>query len=229
LIITLGRWKVSFESVLENGSCHKASGFLHLWPNNWLALVNHKDSPLVGKSLYEGEVFYPGSSIRFPSYLVFVQDCLLSPPGFSSFSEPPPLRWRVTFSPVGKMDVKIPMGRSGFLLLKPMANRLILVDPKEQIISARFLHQDEHINIGSVLDINDHSVLVGECIGSPSSSHKVVSSPSKTQEFNKSRSFAQVVKSSVAPKPSFLPDAPLVRWKASCSSFQAYGKTDYSG
>jgi hypothetical protein len=78
----LGRWKVSFESLLPNGSCNSASGFLLLWPNNWLALVNHKDSPLVGKTLRDGEVFYLGSSIRFPNHLVLVQTCLVSPPGF---------------------------------------------------------------------------------------------------------------------------------------------------
>jgi hypothetical protein len=61
---------------------------------------------------------------------------------------------------------------------------------------------------------------VGECIGSLPCSPKVVSSPAKPQEFNKSRSFAQVVKSSETPKSISLPDAPLVRWRASCSSFQ---------
>jgi hypothetical protein len=165
----LGRWKVSFESILDDGSCLKASGFLLLWPKNWLALVNHKDSPLVGKTLVDGEVFYPGSSIRFPSHLVFVQECLVSPPGFSSFSEPSPSRWRITFSPIGLMDSKLPMGRSGFLLLKPLAKRIFLVDSKEQVIAARFLLKDEQIITGSILDFKDHSILVGERV----SSHQV--------------------------------------------------------
>jgi hypothetical protein len=120
----LGRWKISFESLIEDGSPVSGSGFLLLWPKNWLALVNHKDSPLVGKTLRDDEVFYPGSSIRFPSHLVFVQECLVSPPGFSSFKEPTPIRWRVTYSDLGKLDAKIPMGKSAFLILKPHAKKV---------------------------------------------------------------------------------------------------------
>jgi hypothetical protein len=50
--------------------------------------------------------------------------------------------------------------------LKPHAKRLLLLDSKEQVISARFLHQDEHITIGHIVEFKDLSVLVGECIGS---------------------------------------------------------------
>jgi hypothetical protein len=52
-----------------------------------------------------------------------VQDCLVSPPGFSSFSEPTPLRWRVNFPALGQMDSKIHMGKSTFLILKPHAKK----------------------------------------------------------------------------------------------------------
>jgi hypothetical protein len=53
----LGRWKVSFEVVLGSGKSKSAPGFLLLWPRGWLVLVNHKDSPIVGKHLTKGEVF----------------------------------------------------------------------------------------------------------------------------------------------------------------------------
>jgi hypothetical protein len=216
----LGRWKVSFESLTDNGNCNPVSGFLLLWLNNWLTLVNHKDSPLVGKSLRDGEVFfYPGSSIRFPSHLVFVQECLVSPPGFSSFSEPTPLRWRVTYSALGKMDSKIPMGKSAFLILKSRAKRIILVDPKEQVISARFLLQGEHIVTGHILDFKDHSVLVGEYIGSSDIALEDNFHASGPKSINITRSFVDVVNSSKHLNASSLPEAPPVRWKVTYSHF----------
>jgi hypothetical protein len=60
-------------------------------------LVNHKDAPVVGKHLKDGEVFYSGSSVRFLSHVALVEACLLSPPGFSSFPEAPPVRWRASY------------------------------------------------------------------------------------------------------------------------------------
>jgi hypothetical protein len=53
-------------------------GFLVLWPRNWLVLVNHKDSPIVGKYIKDGEAFYPGSTVSFPSHSVTVTSCLVS-------------------------------------------------------------------------------------------------------------------------------------------------------
>jgi hypothetical protein len=75
----LGRWKVSFEALQGDSKCKASSGFLILWPKSWLALVNHKDAPIVGKHLKDGEVFYSGSFVRFSSHMVFVQSCLVSP------------------------------------------------------------------------------------------------------------------------------------------------------
>jgi hypothetical protein len=85
----LGRWKVSFEVLLGSGRSKSSPGFLLLWPRNWLVLVNHKDSPLVGKHLNPGEVFYTGSTVKFASHVAVVEACLISPPGFSSFPEAP--------------------------------------------------------------------------------------------------------------------------------------------
>jgi hypothetical protein len=104
--------------------------------------------------------------------------------------------------------------------LKPHAKRLILVDPKEQVISARFLHQDEHIMIGHIVDFKDLSVLVGECIGSSISAFEDNLHASGSKTSNCTRSFVDVVKSVKPSNVSSLPEAPPVRWKATCSHFQ---------
>jgi hypothetical protein len=108
----LGRWKVSFEVLQDSGKRKLAPVFLLLWPKNWLALVNHKDAPIVGNFLQNGEVFYAGSSVRLPSHLVFVQACLVSPPGFPSFLEAIPFRWKVICSALDSMDAEVPMRKS---------------------------------------------------------------------------------------------------------------------
>jgi hypothetical protein len=143
----LGRWKVTFEVLLDTGKSKSFPGFLLLWPRNWLALVNHKDAPLVGKHLNPGEVFYTGSTVRFESHVAVVEACLLSPPGFSSFPEAPPIRWRVTYADLAPSshakDSKLFFSRSAFLILKPNAKRLVLLDSKEQVLDARFLLLNE--------------------------------------------------------------------------------------
>jgi hypothetical protein len=167
----LGRWKVSFEALQGDGKCKASSGFLILWPKSWLALVNHKDAPIVGKHLKDGEVFYSGSFVKFSSHMVFVQSCLVSPPGFSSFPEAPPVRWRVTYAPLVPslgLESKPSFARSAFLILKPHAQRLVLLDSKEQVIDARFLLINEKVRTGVILDLKVCTVLVGERIISDS-------------------------------------------------------------
>jgi hypothetical protein len=99
-----------------------------------LVLVNIKDSPIVGKHLDKGEVFYSGSKVSFQSHVALVEACLLSPPGFSSFPEAPPVRWRVTYADLVPSSVplasKPALSRSAFLILKPHAKRLVLLDSK---------------------------------------------------------------------------------------------------
>jgi hypothetical protein len=58
-----------------------------------------------------------------------------------------------------------------------MQKRIILVDPKEQVIFARFVLQGEQVATGHILDFKDHSVLVGECVGSSNISLVDVSLP----------------------------------------------------
>jgi hypothetical protein len=118
------------------------------------------------------------------------------------------------------MDTKIPMGKSAFLVLKPKAQRIFLIDSKEQVISARSLSQGEQVKIGAVLDFKDHSVLVGECIGTPASASDFISSTPANKYALDSRSFVQVVNSSKHKNGAPIPEAPPVRWKVSCSLFQ---------
>jgi hypothetical protein len=72
---------------------------------------------------------------------------------------------------------------------------------------------------GHILDFKDHSILVGECIGSSIIPREEDVHFPTHKSVNNSRSFAQVVKSSIYLKAPSLPEAPPVRWKASCSSF----------
>jgi hypothetical protein len=118
------------------------------------------------------------------------------------------------------MDSKIPMGRSAFLMLKPHAQRIFLLDPKEQVISARSLLEGEQVVTGNILNFKDHSVLVGECLGSPVSGHQDPSFVPGAKAHVASRSFVDVVRASKTHSVAPLPDAPLVRWKAACSHFQ---------
>jgi hypothetical protein len=118
------------------------------------------------------------------------------------------------------MDSKIPMGRSAFLMVKPHAQRIFLLDPKEQVISARSLLEGEQVVTGNILDFKDHSVLVGECLGSPVSGHQDPSFVPGAKAHVAPRSFVDVVRASKTNSVAPLPDAPLVRWKAACSHFQ---------
>lgn len=195
----LGRWKVSFETLLDSGKSKSSPGFLLLWPKNWLALVNHKNAPLVGKHLEDGEVFYSGSTVRFQSHVVFVEACLLSPPGFSSFPEAPPVRWRVTYADLvtssNNKDSKPALNRSAFLILKPHAKRIVLLDSKEQVLDARFLLLDEKIQPGQLINLTVFTALVGDRVVSDS----IVQALQMDKSSSAARSFVEVVNNS-APK-----------------------------
>jgi hypothetical protein len=65
-------------------------------------------------------------------------------------------------------DSKPPLGRLAFLILKPHAKRIVLLDSKEQVLDARFLLINERIKTGQFLDLKIFSVLVGERIVSDS-------------------------------------------------------------
>jgi hypothetical protein len=60
------------------------------------------------------------------------------------------------------------LGRLAFLILKPHAKRIVLLDSKEQVLDLRFLLIDERIKTGQFLDLKNFTVLVRERIVSDS-------------------------------------------------------------
>jgi hypothetical protein len=54
--------------------------------------------------------------------------------------------------------------KSGFLLLRPQAKRLILLDLDEVIIDARYLLENEEVQSGSKIEMTSHIVSVGVCL-----------------------------------------------------------------
>jgi hypothetical protein len=70
-------------------------------------------------------------------------------------------------------DNKFPLGKSAFLILKPNAKSLVLLDSKEQVLDARFLLLNETVCSGHTIDIQVFSVLVGERISSDSIDHGI--------------------------------------------------------
>jgi hypothetical protein len=68
--------------------------------------------------------------------------------------------------------------RYGFLLLRPLAQRLVLLNNEEILIDARFLLENESITKGNQIELLVHKVIIGDQI-SPSSdrnSKKIVAS-----------------------------------------------------
>jgi hypothetical protein len=60
LISSAGRWKVSYSAADGQGPI--LDGSLELWAaKNWIAILNTKNHPLVGKFLKNGEGLKPGS------------------------------------------------------------------------------------------------------------------------------------------------------------------------
>jgi hypothetical protein len=89
--------------------------------SKWLVLLNESEDPLVGRALENGEVIHDGSLVRFPSHTSKVVSSILSP---WPAKEPPVLRWKVQCSSFVNGDWS--SWRSGFLLLRPLAQRLVL-------------------------------------------------------------------------------------------------------
>jgi hypothetical protein len=69
------------------------------------------------------------------------------------------------------LDSKPALNRSAFLILKPHAKRLVLLDSKEQVLDARFLLLNEKVKPGQLLDLTVFTVLVGERVVSDSILH----------------------------------------------------------
>jgi hypothetical protein len=159
----VGRWVSSFNinRLWDDGKFSKGS--LVLSRSKWLVLLNESEDPLVGRALENGEVIHDGSLVRFPSHMSMVVSSIESP---WPAKEPPVLHWKVQCSPFVNGDWS--SWRSGFLILRPLAQRLVLLNNEEILIDARFLLENESISKGNQIELPVHKVIIGDQI-SPSS------------------------------------------------------------
>jgi hypothetical protein len=140
----VGRWVVTFNTIRLWDDGKFSKGFLVLSRSKWLVLLNESEDPLVGRALENGEVFHDGSMVRFPSHTSKIVSSFLSP---WPAKEPPILRWKVQCSSFVSGDWS--SWRPGFLILRPLAHRLVLLDNDEILIDARFLLENESITKGN--------------------------------------------------------------------------------
>jgi hypothetical protein len=155
----VGRWVVSFNTIRLWDDGNFSKGFLVLSRSKWLVLLNESEDPLVGRALENGEVIHDGSLVRFPSHTSKVVSSILSP---WPAKEPPVLHWKVQCSSFVNGDWS--SWRSGFLLLRPLAQRLVLLNNEEILIDARFLLEKESITKGIQIELPVHKVLIGDQI-----------------------------------------------------------------
>ena len=74
-------------------------------------------------------------------------------------------RWRVSY--ISKLVSRKKRAHKGSVLLRAMANRIVLYDSKETVLDARNLYVEELIYPGLVLHFSCYKVNVGECIFQP--------------------------------------------------------------
>jgi hypothetical protein len=167
----VGRWVVTFNTIRLWDDGKFSKGFLVLSRSKWLVLLNESEDPLVGRALENGEVFHDGSMVRFPSHTSKIVSSILSP---WPAKEPPILRWKVQCSSFVRGDWS--SWRPGFLILRPLAQCLVLLDNDEILIDARFLLENESITKGSQIELPVHKVIIGDQITQSSAQSSNISS-----------------------------------------------------
>jgi hypothetical protein len=85
-------------------------------------------------------------------------------PKSSTLPEAPLVRWKASCSSFHDGSKSF----QAFLILRPHAKRLVLLDTDEQVLDARFLLENERVHSGLILDLQSHTVVVGERIISDS-------------------------------------------------------------
>jgi hypothetical protein len=159
-----GSWKVTYTGAKEDGKF--LEGLVKLWSNNaWLVLFNSDGFPLEGKVLEDGESLRAGLVIQLPFHLV----CVNCPSSSESLARSPsakcnPLRWNAMCSPLGLLDDA--NQRKCWLLLRPKAKRMILLDSDEVIIDAKYLLENETISPRCTIDMTALQLFVGESASS---------------------------------------------------------------
>jgi hypothetical protein len=148
-----------------------------------LVLQNDREEAQIGRALENGEFIHVDSIVRFSSHMTKVSSCLLSP---WPAKEPSPLRWKVCCS--SYVNGSWSDERTGFLLLRPLAKRIVLLDQEEVLIDARFPLEGETISKGVNIELPVHHVRVGDLLSSsklPSIDKNTIISSSQKEATNK--------------------------------------------
>jgi hypothetical protein len=154
-------WKVTFTGAKLVGKF--LEGLLKVsLKSNWVVLLNSDGFPLEGRKLEEDEKIKQGLVLNFVSFMVCV-NC----PSDSSMERSPscnvsPSRWKVSCFPLNLHTQNAP--KDAILLLRPQAQRLILLDLDEVIIDARYLLENENVHSSCTLEMTAHKVCVGESL-----------------------------------------------------------------
>jgi hypothetical protein len=159
----IGRWKVDFGSYREWDDGKFSAGFLVLSSSRWLVLQNDHEEPLIGRALENGEFIHLNSIVRFPSHMSKISSCLLSP---WPDKEPVSLKWKVWCSSF--VNGAWSVDRPGFLLLRPLAKRVVLLNHENVLIDAHFLIELEVLAAGTKIELPVHRVTIGEPINGDS-------------------------------------------------------------
>jgi hypothetical protein len=155
----IGYWKVDFGTSRDWDNGKISSGFLVLSSSRWLVMQNDREEALIGRALENGEFIHVDSIVRFSSHMSKVKSCSLSP---WPAKDPSPLRWKAWCSSFvnGNWSAE----RPGFLLLRPLAKRIVLLNQEEVLIDAHFLLEGETISNGVKIELPIHRVRVGDLI-----------------------------------------------------------------
>ncbi|KAM0922239.1 hypothetical protein ACQ4PT_006333 [Festuca glaucescens] len=85
---------------------------------------------------------------------------LLRDPAFTNLAmEPPPWRWAVSYSSMIRCS---PSVQFGVMVLRLVAQRLVLFDDDDEVVDARCLRENEVVQMGNDIDFVCHVVRVGE-------------------------------------------------------------------
>jgi hypothetical protein len=85
--------------------------------NNWIVLLNSDGSPLEGRKIEAEEKIQQGLVLNFVSFMVCVNCPAESPLARSPSCNALPLRWKVSYSPLGLHSETI--SKAAILLLRP--------------------------------------------------------------------------------------------------------------
>ncbi|KAM0861076.1 hypothetical protein ACQ4PT_046145 [Festuca glaucescens] len=167
------KWKVTYSAIedLNSGRQKVMDGELHLWTlKDWIALMNYRGAPIVGKFLVNGDVVDVGTNVEFPCHHVKVVSCILSPAEVRlpipdlAISAPVPLRsksWKISYSTSKDLNRGRMNAYDGTLVLLIKDNWLILNNAKGSQIGCRYIEANDSFSLGAKLSFPVHVVRMG--------------------------------------------------------------------